>query len=296
MLSAAVGTGIPQSWHFTRTRTSEGHGVPGPLAFPLATCRACSPPASCFFIRAAPRQGQQPKASSAPGDRNTADPSLVELKQKLEESLQRTDTNLNEESLGIVAELESRNPTPQPALREDLWAGPFQMLNSSMNNLLYRGCQVTLGRATFNAFKPNSLLLTMEEVYNDVHVHGSDAYNVLIPFTIAEPGVPQLKGVLFNEARISPSSDTRLNVEFLGSTLMPRDDTVDLGTWLEVFGKVNDMDERGVCRVVLPPAKGWLDVTYLDDNYRITRGNFGTLVIVKRLKTPAITVYALPME
>lgn len=215
---------------------------------------------------------------------------IKDLKTRLEESLERADTNLTEESLAIVAELESLNPNPDPATKPELWGGPFQMLNSSMQGVLYRGSHVTIGRATFNAFKPHELLIEMEEVYNDVKVHQPDSYNVIIPFTVVQQGLPPLKGVLFNEARVTPSSSTRLDVEFLGSTLLPRDETVDLDAWISVFGAENEMSDKGVCRVKLPPAKGWLEVTYLDEDLRITHGNFGTIVIVKRLSQPAIPV------
>jgi len=54
----------------------------------------------------------------------------------------------------------------------------------------------------------------MEEVYNDVIVHQPDSYNVLIPFTVVQQGqglgLPPLKGVLFNEARVEAQRPDRL--------------------------------------------------------------------------------------
>lgn len=215
------------------------------------------------------------------------------LKEKLYKLLDASDTNLTPESLAIVSELEKLNPVQNSAERPDLYKGPFQLLNSTMQDVLYRGAVVTLGRATFNAYNPLHLNIRMREVYNDVGMDSSDpdSYIVAIPFSIIRDGDSEIEGLLINRATCPVASSNRLDVFFLSSILQPLHSGVDLSEWLRLFKDQNpDMDDRGVCKKTLPPGKkGWLDIIYLDDELRITKGNFGTITIVRRLEAQGIS-------
>ena len=214
-----------------------------------------------------------------------------QLKQKLSELLETTDGNLTDESKALIASLEKLNPTKEPATKPELYTGPFQMLNSSMQGVLYRGAVLTLGRCSFNMFQPAKLKIQMREVYNDVNLASEGAYDLGVEFTIVEDGSPPLRGLLLNRARCSPSGPAKLDIQFLGSVLMPQDSNIDLDAWREIF-KVNpEMDDKGFVRKDMPPLKNWLDVTYIDDDLRITHGGQGSIVVVKRLPESKI-VYA----
>ena len=211
------------------------------------------------------------------------------LKSKLMEILGTTDGNMTDESKAIIESLEQANPVAAPASKPDLYDGHFQLLNSTMQGVLYRGAFITLGRATFNAFQPSSLQIQMHEVYNDVGVREPDAYDLALEFTIAQEGVPPLEGVIVNNARFEQEGSDRLSIVFLRSTLRPRNPERDLDAWLKIFKDSSiGMDEQGTFQKSLPPAKGWLDITYLDKDMRITRGNHGAVVVVKKLEKPAI--------
>jgi len=261
-----------------------------------AHARSCLPSSAACGIVVSRHEQRSPKRLSHVTQCSTSQATGVEsdvemrkaLKDKLSKLLLETDGNLTDESKAVIRELESLAPYPEP-VKPALWNGNFQLLNSSMQNVLYRGAIVTLGRATFNAFKPVDLKIRMEEVYNDVGIEFEDAYHVIIPFTVAQEDIPPLQGLLVNRARCHPSSQSRMEVEFLSSTLRPANENVDLTQWLQVFQKENSgMGDDGVLQKELPPAKGWLDITYSDEDFRITNGNFGTTVVVQRLKEPVV--------
>eukprot|EP00897_Mesotaenium_endlicherianum_P010030 jgi/Mesen1/9055/ME000057S08471 len=210
-----------------------------------------------------------------------------ELKRQLRALLEGTDGNLGDESLKVIEALVKLNPTPEPA-SSALFDGYYQMLNSSLQGVLYRGALVSLGRTTFNAFAPADLTIRFQEVYNGVGLKSADEYTFVITFQLAQEGLPPLEGLIINGARSSVESSNRRAVEFLSSTLVPRYPERDLDAWLRVFKESNpDMDERGVARKELG-AKGWFDTTYLDADIRISVGNFGTTVVVQRLEAPAV--------
>lgn len=207
-----------------------------------------------------------------------------ELKTVLKECLEKTNGNLSESSLEIISSLEKLNPTSQPAENPKNYNGDFILLNSSMNGVLYKGAVIALGRATFNAFGPVKLKIKMEDVFNYIGTETESSYLIEIRFTIAEEGVPPLKGKLLNKAECHKASSDRLDVIFLSSSLMPENPETDLTEWMKVFGDLNpSIDKNGVVLKELPAFKGWLDITYLDDELRITRGNNGTIIVVNRI-------------
>lgn len=73
-----------------------------------------------------------------------------ELKSKLRTSLDSNTGNLTKEELALIDELAKITPDSEPAKNLGLVKGDFRLLNSTMPGVLFRGCKVSLGRATFN--------------------------------------------------------------------------------------------------------------------------------------------------
>ena len=124
----------------------------------------------------------------------------------------------------------------------------------------------------------------------------------------------KINGMLLNNAICSPSSkkDSRLDVTFLGGQLMPAQDSskVEQMLWLETFQKQDapppftvrmqkwvaslmlGMEDakmidfkKGIIEYKLrKPPRGYVDILYLDETMRITRGNGKTLVVAVRLQ------------
>lgn len=134
------------------------------------------------------------------------------------------------------------------------------------------------------------------------------------------PAMMYNSGVCYKE----PKDPQRLNVTFKGSTLVPsyevRSDPQLLKVWQDTFRNAytNADKERGVLskalqwalkwwfQMVLPSdegvsaedysvsfhmersPRGYLDVLYLSERLRVTRGNRGTLVVVERMTGTAL--------
>jgi hypothetical protein len=141
------------------------------------------------------------------------------------------------------------------------------------------------------------------------------SYPLILDITIHAPG-GDLDAILTNEAYCyeNPEVNNRLMVSFSGGTLMPADhvksDISKLKLWAETFdGAYQKADEKRsyigrifqylikrLLGLTLPTDDlkhsfhfdmkrspvGYLDVLYLDEDLRITKGNRGTLVVVER--------------
>ena len=182
--------------------------------------------------------------------------------------------------------------------------------------------QYTLGRLSFKIFQPNSLVCTLRSVRNPVSKclqndsSGGRAYQypLILDITIHTPG-GDLDAMLINKAIATPhdSLKGRLNVKFSGGTLMPsrhvKEDPQKWKLWKATFehayetahqqrsylGRMVQYVIQMVLGLTLPDdddsafsfdmkrsPTGHLDVLYLDEDLRITKGNRGTLVVVER--------------
>lgn len=164
--------------------------------------------------------------------------------------------------LALAAQLEDRNPTPQPLESPDL-AGDWQLLYTSSDELLGldRWPVVKLG-AIYQCIRPQT-----QQVYNIAELYG----------------VPWCEGLVSVVARFHPLSAHRVEVEFdraiiglqriLGYQTPQR--------WIEQI-------ESGQKFLPLDfairrrPTQAWLEVTYLDQDLRISRGNQGNIFILKK--------------
>jgi hypothetical protein len=163
-----------------------------------------------------------------------------------------------------VAQLESRNPTPKPTAALDLLAGDWQLLYTTSAELL--GLDLIP-------------LLNLGEIYQCIRGAGSKIYN------IAEvQGLPFLEGIISVVADFVPVSPQRVEVNFSraiwGSQRLIRYQSPDqFIAAIEAGNRFTAIDFR------IPPRDraGWVDVTYLDDELRIGRGNQDSIFVLKRV-------------
>jgi len=182
--------------------------------------------------------------------------------------------------------------------------------------------QFTLGRMSFGAFYPKSLLCSIQGIDNTIealeepYVSGINrgdedpplySYDVSVKFTIECPGksvMGQLttKGYCQRDAKI-PS---RFTVWFSGSELRPYCSD-DKERWEKVFGSYFDASKLSwkdyfqdllarwflglkrvgtskiqFSRLIGGQGNAYVDILYLDDDLRITRGNRGSIVVARR--------------
>jgi hypothetical protein len=164
-----------------------------------------------------------------------------------------------------IAQLEDRNPTPRhveaAALLEGNWL------------LLYTTSQDLLGLGRFP-------VLQLGQIYQCIRVREATIYN------IAElQGIPWLEGVITVSAQFTPLTEKRVQVQFQRSViglqrLLGYQSPVQWIEQLNSHSKLNALDFT----IDAQRQPGWLDVTYLDNDLRIGRGNEGSLFVLT--KTP----------
>jgi PAP_fibrillin len=169
--------------------------------------------------------------------------------------------------LATVTALESRNPHPRPLTTEiDLLAGDWR--------LLYTSSQSLLGIDKFP-------LVKLGTIYQCLRPKTSAVYNIAEVSSI----IPGLNGIVSIVAKFTPTSESRVNVEFnrsvIGLQKLIDYSTPDrLITAIENGQKftaidlpINRKDSR---------APAWLEVTYIDESLRISRGNEGSIFVLSR--------------
>jgi hypothetical protein len=157
-----------------------------------------------------------------------------------------------------IAAIEATNPTAQP-LQDPELLGDWRLLYTSSSSLL------NLGRIP---------LSTLGNIYQCIR--SGNIYN------IAEiRSLPYLSSVVSVIASYQPLSDCRVKVDFRRSIagLQSMVDYNSPGAWIE---KLNSGQRLPAVDFPIdnPQANSWLDITYLDADLRISRGNQGSVFVL----------------
>lgn len=165
--------------------------------------------------------------------------------------------------LAKVAELEDRNPTPRPIEAVDKLEGNWRLLYTTSQGLL-----------RIDQFP----LLKLGQIYQYIRAREAKIYNIAEVY-----GLPFLEGLVGVAARFEPTSERRVQVKFERSILglqrlvnyrSPEDFVQQIEAGKQ-FTAINfSIESRD--------QQGWLDVTYLDDDLRIGRGNEGSVFVLSK--------------
>lgn len=163
--------------------------------------------------------------------------------------------------------LEERNPTPEALAAPDRLEGDWQLLYTTSRELL------NIDRLPLASLGP---------IYQCIRVQDKRIYN------IAEiSGPPLLSGLVTVAARFTPVSSRRVNVQFERGVVglqrplayqSPSQFILRLETHRS-FSLLQGIDFS----INAERQAGWLEVTYLDDDLRIGRGNQGSLFILRKV-------------
>ncbi|MEM7756882.1 MAG: PAP/fibrillin family protein [Cyanobacteria bacterium P01_A01_bin.40] len=165
--------------------------------------------------------------------------------------------------LSAIQQLEDQNPTQKPLEAKELLNGDWR--------LLYTTSKSILGLDRFPLFK-------LGQIYQCVRLSEAKIYN------IAEiVGLPMLEGLVSVAATFDPVSERRVNVMFERSIiglqrLLSYTTPAKMIQQIESGKKFLPIDfkiDRG-------EQKGWLDITYLDQDMRIGRGNEGNVFVLTK--------------
>ncbi|MCU0551111.1 MAG: PAP/fibrillin family protein [Leptolyngbya sp. Prado105] len=165
--------------------------------------------------------------------------------------------------LAAIAQLEDRNPTPRPLEAIHLLDGDWRLIYTSSRGIL--------GIDQFP-------LLKLGQVYQCIRAPEAKLYN------IAEvSGVPYLDGIVSVVASFRAVSDRRVDVKFERSL-------IGFQRWVDYqspsyFIQQLESERKFVAidfKIENREQQGWLDVTYLDEDLRIGRGNEGSVFVLTK--------------
>ncbi len=168
--------------------------------------------------------------------------------------------------LSALAQLEDFNPNPRPLEVPHLLEGDWRLLYTSSKALLNLD---------------NFPLLQLGEIYQSIRLAGTRIYN------IAEiRGLPYLEGIVSVAAKFTPVpevSEKRVSVQFERSILglqrlINYQSPQEFIRAIEAGQKFTALDFSITNR----EQRGWLDITYLDENLRIGRGNEGSVFVLTK--------------
>ncbi|MEL4897003.1 PAP/fibrillin family protein [Crocosphaera sp. Alani8] len=241
---------------------------------------------------------------------------LIRAKTELKEVLKTYEGNCQDDAVKQkISELCLLNPTIAPTHSKQLESLEWLLISAPsfpQGQKLPNGKYAyTLGRLAFNMFEPTRLKLVIDCVRQPIIFLGEGkkwTYDIVVEFTVIEEDFPNLKGIVCNKGLCYPADDRTLEVEFTGGTLTPSSEQ-DLETWKKIFseplpskkgfreqlmsvflkfmfGLVPNQGmnlETGEMSFTMKHSpKGRLEVLYLDEELRITRGNKGTVLVCER--------------
>ena len=165
--------------------------------------------------------------------------------------------------LVAIAQLEDRNPTPRSVEAGELLEGNWRLLYTTSKSLL----------------NIDSLpLVKLGEIYQCIRVETQSVYNIAEIY-----GLPFLEGLVSVAAKFEPVSERRVQVKFERSILSlqrlvsyqsPSSFIQQIETGKKFTAIDFNIDSRN--------QQGWLDITYLDRDLRIGRGNEGSVYVLSK--------------
>ncbi len=170
-----------------------------------------------------------------------------------------------EERLAAIAALEPQNPTLIPTTAGDRLTGDWQLLYTTSRGIL------GLNRPPF---------LKLNTVYQSVRAAEQRIYNI----AEVNNNLSFLAGVVSVGANFEVLSHKRVQVKFERAV-------VGLKNWVKYEGpdtftsRLDDSKRLPALDTNFDQEKqqGWLDITYLDDDLRIGRGNEGSVFVLQKV-------------
>lgn len=199
---------------------------------------------------------------------NAKKEALLKLIQPLDRGL-KTNADLNKAVFAAIANLESLNPTPQPTSTPLLLDGNWELLFTTSQELLGFG---------------KLPLAKLGKIYQCIRIKDNRIYNIAELYSL-----PLLEGLVSVGAKFTVSSACRVEVKFERSI-------IGLQSLLKYRGGVQGVDQfiqfletdqkaRAIDIKIDREQRGWLEITYLDENLRIGRGNQGNVFVLQKVKT-----------
>ncbi|KAL3527971.1 hypothetical protein ACH5RR_012627 [Cinchona calisaya] len=186
--------------------------------------------------------------------------------QQIKESLYDALQGINRGIFGVPSEkkaeiarllelLESQNPSPEPTMNIEKMAGTWKLVYSTITILGSR--RTKLGLRDF---------INLGDFFQNIDVVEGKAVNVI---EFSARGLNLFKGQLRIEATFKIASKSTVDIRYQNSTITPEQ-------LMNLFEKNYDL----LLSIFNP--EGWLNITYVDDNFRIGRDDKGNIFVLER--------------
>jgi hypothetical protein len=165
--------------------------------------------------------------------------------------------------LAAITNLEDFNPTPRPLEASNLLEADWRLMYTTSKALL------NLDRLP---------LCKLGQIYQSIRVETNSVYNIAEIY-----GLPGLEGLVSVAAKFEPVSTSRVQVKFQRSIiglqrLIGYSSPADFIQQIVSGKKFTALDFP----LNSEQQQGWLDITYIDDNLRIGRGNEGSVFVLSK--------------
>ncbi|MBW4507154.1 MAG: PAP/fibrillin family protein [Scytonematopsis contorta HA4267-MV1] len=177
-------------------------------------------------------------------------------------------SELKEQIETLAERIETLNPTNEPTNQMELVQGHWQLLYSTFG--LER--EATLERLSFGKL-PN-VSVTVTNIFQDIYTDGQQ-YTNIVEFAL-DSGI---KGQVVVVGCYTVEGSQRLNIDFLETYV---ENTSTNLTESVLFMKTLGMDGKSNLKSTLS-FNGWSDITYLDEDLRLMRGNNQNLYVLKKV-------------
>jgi hypothetical protein len=168
--------------------------------------------------------------------------------------------------LSAVEQLEDQNPHPQPFKNPQLLQGNWRLLYTSSKSLLGLN---------------NIPLLEVDTIFQSISVNPQQVYN------IAEiKGLPFLDSVIIAIAKWEQVDQKRISVKF-NRTIIGLKNLLNYQSPQQFITKIHNNQkfypfDISINKNFNTSSNGWLEITYLDQDLRISRGNQGSIFILSK--------------
>lgn len=165
--------------------------------------------------------------------------------------------------LAAIAQLEDRNPTPRPVEAAKLLTSDWRLLYTTSRGLL--------GLDQFP-------LVKLGQIYQCIRAATGKVYNIAEVY-----GVPFLEGIISVAASFEPVSERRVQVKF-NRSIIGLQRFVDYRSPADFIENIENEKRFAAIDFKLnsQEQQGWLDITYLDEDLRIGRGNEGSVFVLTK--------------
>ncbi|MFN6563075.1 MAG: PAP/fibrillin family protein [Nostoc sp. ChiSLP01] len=165
--------------------------------------------------------------------------------------------------LAAIANLEDFNPTPRPVEAKELLDGNWRLL-------------YTTSKALLNL--DGLPLCKLGQIYQCIRVETTSVYNIAEIY-----GLPYLEGLISVAAKFRPVSHRRVEVKFERSIigLQRLIEYNSPGTFIQQI-KAGRKFPAIDFPINNDRQQGWLDITYIDNDLRIGRGNEGSVFVLSK--------------